>query len=412
MRKLIATVFLAAVATAGYAQDYKEVTEKLAAKNYTEAKTAIDKLASNQKATATSDYWFYRSQVYSGLGATDTAAIREAINSMDRYYSIESKSKEKANIRAVMENHKTAIDLYSDNFNAGVKNFQAQNWAAAEARFTTALSAFDMLSRNAIISQKFDTTTTLYAGYSAQNAKDMATAAYYYNRIVEQNIADTTMVGAYEFLINYAQQNKDEANFKKYLDIAKQRFPQYNANWTRLELSTLENDPAKKLKRLGELSKADPKDLGLATDYTAELFNYTYSQNKPSDYAARQAELEEALKSLAVNFPDNVYGNYVLTQHYSNQIYDLQQARNAIKGAKPEDIKKKQDIDKQIMAKFDALQPYGLKAISLFEAMGAGIKTTDKYNYKNVLNTMSGYYDAKKQPAKAKELEDKAKAIK
>src|SRR6476660_9478112 len=117
MRKLIATVFLAAVATAGYAQDYKEVTEKLAAKNYTEAKTAIDKLASNQKATATSDYWFYRSQVYSGLGATDTAAIREAINSMDRYYSIESKSKEKANIRAVMENHKTAIDLYSDNFN-------------------------------------------------------------------------------------------------------------------------------------------------------------------------------------------------------------------------------------------------------------------------------------------------------
>ncbi|RYZ23357.1 MAG: hypothetical protein EOO16_05065, partial [Chitinophagaceae bacterium] len=242
MRKLIATALMVAAATAGYAQDYKDVTDKLTAKNYTEARTAIDKYAGNQKATGTSDYWFYRAQVYSGLGATDTAAFREAISAMNRYYEIESKGKDKdtRNFRAMMENHKTAIDLYSDNFNAGVKNFQSQNWAVAQARFGTALTAFDMLSRNAVISQKFDTTTTLYAGYSAQNAKDLPSAAYYYNRLVEQNISDTTMVGAYEFLVGYYQQNKDEANFKKYLGIAKQRFPQYAANWTRMELSTLE----------------------------------------------------------------------------------------------------------------------------------------------------------------------------
>jgi hypothetical protein len=414
MRKLIATAALAVAFTAGNAQDYKDVTDKLTAKNYAEARAAIDKYSSNTKATATSDYWFYRAQAFGGLSATDTSAAREAIKAMDKYYEIESKGKDKdtRNFRAMMENHKTAVDLYSNNFNAGIKNFQGQQWAAAQSSFGTALTAFDMLSRNGIISQKFDTTSTLYAGYAAQNAKDFPASVYYYSQIVDKGITDTTMVGVYEFLVRYYQDKKDDANFQKYLNISKQRFPQYSANWTRFDLASLENDPVKKLNRLAELAKADPKNQDIATDYSVELFNYTYGKDKPSDYAARQAELEAALRNITVNFPDLVYGNYVLTQHLSNQIYDLQQARAAIKGVKPEDIKKKQDFDKQIMAKFDALLPYAQKAISQYEAMGASIKPTDKYNYKNVLTTMASYYDAKKQPAEAKKYDDRAKAIK
>jgi hypothetical protein len=415
MRKLIATAFLAvAAATAVQAQDYKDVTDKLKANNYAEARTAIDKYSTNTKATATSDYWFFRAQVYNGLSSTDTAASREAIKAIDRYYEIESKSKDKEarNLRAVMENHKTGIDLYSNNFNAGIKSFQGQQWAAAEHNFSTALSAFEMLSRNGVINQKFDTTSTLYAGYSAQNAKNYPVAIHYYNQIIDKGITDTTMVGVYEFMAKYYQEQKDEANFRKYLDIAKQRFPQYKDIWLRMDLATLESDPAKKLARLSELTKADPKNQDLAIDYTVELFNYTYGKDKPSDYTARQAELETALRTMTTNFPDLVYGNYVLTQHLSNQIYDLQQVRAAIKGTKPDDIKKKQDLDKRIMAMFDALLPYAQKSISLYEAMGSNIKPSDKYNYKNVLTTIASYYDAKKQPAEAKKYDDRAKAIK
>jgi hypothetical protein len=244
MRKLIATAFLAVIAaTAAQAQDYKDVTDKLKANNYAEARTAIDKYSSNTKATAASDYWFYRAQVYGGLSSTDTSASREAIKAMDRYYEIENKSKDKEtrNLRAVMENHKTAVDLYSNNFNAGIKSFQGQQWAAAEHNFGTALTAFDMLSRNGIITQKFDTTSTLYAGYSAQNAKDFPAATRYYSQIIDKNITDTTMVGVYEFMVKYYQEQKDDANFKKYLDISRQRFPQYKDTWLRMDLASLES---------------------------------------------------------------------------------------------------------------------------------------------------------------------------
>jgi len=414
MRKLIVTALMASVAAAAQAQDLKSVQTPLQAGNFQEARTQIDKLSSDPKAQNNSEYWFLRAQVYSGLAKqpTDTATAREALRSIDRYYALEAnvKDENKRMMRAMLENHKTAVDQYSNAFNAGIQSFNNKDWTTAEASFSRALDAFQLLQKNKLITQPFDTTSTLYAGYAAQNAKNTAGAARYYAQIAERKIADTTMIGVYEFLASYYQQNNDEANMRKYLALGKELFPKNNT-WLALELSGLDKDMPKKLARMAELVKQNPDNLDLAQDYTAELFNFIYGKDKPTDYTARQQELDAALRAMISKDPNSAYAQYVMTQHLSNQIYDLQQSRSAIKGTKPEDMKKRGEMDKQILAKFEEMFPFASKSVAIYEGMGSNLKPVDKANFRNALNNLADYYSVKKNPTESKKYEERAKAV-
>ncbi len=107
-------------------------------------------------------------------------------------------------------------------------------------------------------------------------------------------------------------------------------------------------DKDKRLARIKELQKANPTNPDLAIDYAVELFNYTYAKEKPANYTQSIEDLHAALKNAVSLSPTNAYANFVMTQHLSNQIYDIQEGYNKIKGTKPEDVKKKQAIGKLI----------------------------------------------------------------
>jgi hypothetical protein len=413
MRKLILFAFIMLAGQAVFAQNFDDVVEKIKKQKFGEAKEKLDKMASDPKALSNSDYWFYKAQIYKELGkaTSDSALMAGSLDAIKKYFDIESKQKDESRkmLKSLLESHQTAFDIYSNYFAAGVKNFQAENWRAAYNDFTNALDAFNQLSKYKITNVPFDTTATLYAGYSAQNGKMVEDAVKYYNIIADKKIVDPNYIGVYEYLVSYYQSKKDAANAAKYLALGKQLYPN-SKNWTTYELADLDADKSKKMSKLAELTKQDPNNYDVWMEYAFEMFNYIYGKDKPADYVQKQDSLTSILEHL-ISIKESPYSYYIMTQHLNNQIYDMQQAYRDIKGTKPEDVKKKTQLNKDVEAKYEILNKNASAAADLYSKM-TDLKPVDKANYRWVLNQQADYYRMKKQPAKAKEYEDKANALK
>jgi hypothetical protein len=411
MRKLILSAFFVAASTASFAQNLNDVQEKIKGNKWDEAKEKLDK--ADAKTQATSEYWFYKAKVYSNLAKTkgDSTLWDASLDALTKYYDQEAKGKEEAKraMLALFENHQTAYDVYNAYFQAGVKGFQSENWNGASHNFERALNAFDLLAKNKLTTATFDTTATVYAGYSAQNARRLDDAAKFYTALADRKISDSSYAGVYEFLVSYYQQKNDAANTAKYLALGKSIFPN-RPSWLSYELQDLDKDKGKKLTRLAELVQQNKSNSDLWSEYAIELFNYTYANEKPADYITRLDDLTAALQGWIESNPSSAYANFVMSQHLSNQIYDLQQQYSAIKGVKPEDVKKKQDLNKNIEGKFETIFQYASKSAAEYGKM-TELKPVDKANYRKMLNEVADYYTMKKQPAKAKEFSDKAKAL-
>lgn len=413
MRKAILAAIMISVSTTLMAQNFDDVFEKVTKGKYDEAQDKLKKYDADPKATAKSDYWFLRAKIYNNLGKakSDSAMLAQSFDAVKKYYELESgvKDESKRLLRAVFDNHQTAFDTYSTYANEGIKSFQAKNWPAAYYNFTRSLEAFDLLQKNKLTTATFDTTMTVYAGFSAQNAGMQDNAVMYYSKLADARIADTAYADVYEYLVSYYMNKKDAANSAKYLALGKEFFPK-RESWIAYEMENLGTDKTQRLNKMEELMKANPTNFNLTLDYAVEMFNYTYGKEKPADYDARLGQLTTALQNAITLNPTSPYANFVMTQHLSNQIYDLQQSYNAVKGTKPEDVKKKQEINKSITAKYEELLPFANAAYAGYEKI-EGIKAADKANWRNVTNLLADYYTLKKNAEKVKFYEDKAKTV-
>ncbi|HVE61669.1 MAG TPA: hypothetical protein VNA26_07615 [Chitinophagaceae bacterium] len=214
----------------------------------------------------------------------------------------------------------------------------------------------------------------------------------------------------YPILVDYYNRKQDSVNKAKYLAIGKEVYPD-NPYWLQTELDAVGTDKSKRLARLEELQKSNPNNFDLAIDYAVELFNYTYNKEKPADYKQKSNDLHAALKNAVTINPKSAYANFVMTQHLSNQIYDIQDEYSKIKGTKPEDVKRKQAINADINKKYDELFTYASVAHQEYEKLPE-MKPGEKANYRIMTNQLIDYYRIKKQADKVKMYEDKLKTIK
>lgn len=414
MRKLLFTALLAAGSTMVFGQkSVDKAQEKLKDNKIDEAQAEIDKAGADPKAAGNADYWFTRAKIYNAVsrGGVDTAALRQALVAMQHYVDLQSalKDENKQYVSSILENHKTAMDVYNGYFTNGVKTINAKQYPMAEYYFGNALDAYDYLKKAKIINGTFDTTSTLYAGYAAESAEHADAAARYYGMIADRRIPDTSMVGVYQYLVRHYSAKKDAANKDKYMKIGREVFPN-DPWWNAWELQSVQGDKPTKIAQYAEMFRKDPKNMDVAETYVVELFNYTYKDN-PADAAKRQDELTAALETVVANNPNDLRWNHIYTQHLTYHSGDLETAAKAIKGTKPEDVKKKQDLNKQVAAAYDALLAQGLKTAALYEAQKE-LSASDKANYKFVANSIAVAYQYKKNDAEAKKWDDKSKAIK
>lgn len=414
MRKLILLAGLAVTMSTAFAQKAEkldDVKEKVSKGKYDEAKEKLDKVLAADPNH--SEALFYKAVVYHNLGKqkSDSAMSVAALEAMKAYVKAEeSKPEGQRMLLSTLENHKTLVDIYQSYFQQGVKNFQGTSYASAVGNFEKALDVFTILQQRGLVTAKLDTTSTLYAGYAAQNAQQYDKAAKYYDVIINNNIADTSYVGVYRFMINSNLEKKDTATAKKYLQISQQRYPMYSDVWLDYQTLFLPTDKTKRFDEYETLVKANPKNEALAMNYAIELYNYLRSSDQAENDPAMRAKAEAALKNVLAVDPSSTTANLLISQFYWTELYQLQSQLDAVRGTTAQATAKKKEINTSMDAVFDKAFPYLQKSFDLYSTQTT-LKPQDKANYKIVLGQLSDYYNRKKQPAKAAEMQQKAKAL-
>ena len=413
MRKLISTAFVLAIALGVQAQNLDDIQEKIQKGKYGEAKEKIDKALAEPKNQKNANLWYYKGVTYAELAKDTTRKDMdyrmEAYSALRKYQELDPKA-----IMLTMNQNGTYFALYEGYYNDGIRAFNQKNYAKAFQDMSRALAVKDYIygnkwEYNGFKFHALDTNLLNLTGAAASLAKLEDSAVRYYVPLAEARVKGDDFKDLYPILVDYYSRKNDATNKAKYLAIGKELYPD-NPYWTQAELEAAGDSKEARMAALKKMMDQNPDNGDIALEYGIELFNYVYQKDKPADFEARSKELEDVLAAAVVKNPKSAYANYIMTQHLSNEIYDLQQAYAANKGNKPEDIKKRQDINKQINAKFEEQTKYSQAAYDLYLAMDAtAMKPIEKKAQRDVTNNLIDYYRSKKQLDKAKVYEDKLK---
>lgn len=413
MRKLFLVFGLAFAAATSFAQKIDDVKADVKGAKYADAKTKIDQMLADPKNASNAEVLYYKALVYHNLARQnpDPATAATALDAMKSYLKMEdSKPEGQRAMLSMLENHKTIFEIYQDYYKQGADNFQKKDYATAYNNFEKALDAFDAMSKRNIVQVKFDTTTNLYAGYSAQNAKMYNEAAKYYDKLIGMNIGDSTYIDMYRFMINNNLENKDTAAAKKYLALSQSKFPAHQDLWLDYQTLFLSNDKSKRYDEYDALVKANPKNESLALNYAIELYNNLRSSETSEKDPAQRQRVEDALKNVVSVNPNSTTANLLLAQFYWTELYQVQSQLDAVKGNAPASLAKRKEINAKMDGVFDKVFPYLQKSYDLYSAQTT-LKAQDKANYRIVLGQLADYYNHKKQPDKATAYQAKQKAL-
>lgn len=414
MRKLILSAFFMAAGTVLFAQNLNDIQEKISKGKYDEAKEKVDKVLLDPKGQKNANAWYYKGVVYNELAKDTTKKDMdyrmEAFNAFKKYQELDPK-----NVLMTLEQNGRLFQLYEGYYNQGIAAFNTKNYEKAFSDFKNALAVKDYVYEkkyeiNGFTFPAIDTQLVNLAGSAGMLAKQEDAAIPYFAVLADAKLKGDDFKDIYPILVDYYSRKNDATNKAKYLAIGQELYPE-NPYWLASQLEAAGDDKAKRLEMYKDLVAKNPNNADLATDYSVELFNFIYGKDKPANYDERKAELTAALQAAINNKPESAQANFVMTQHISNDIYDMQQEYQAIKGTKPEDVKKKQELNKKIDARYEDLFKYANTAVQQYEKM-TDLKAVDKANYRSVLNQMVDYYTMKKQADKAKVYNDKIKNLK
>jgi hypothetical protein len=244
---------------------------------------------------------------------------------------------------------------------------------------------------------------------AANNLPDKEQGSSYFKMITDAGISTAEYRDVYQALAEYYAEKKDVASLKAIMEKATKLYPDYEY-WPEIELGMIdEKDKVAKLAKYDELIKTNPRNYALHQNYAVELFNYLYAETLPADAPAKETRLIEVLK-LAMALNNTVDANLLAEKVFYNQVYNTQDAMRAIKGTKPDDIKKKADLKAASMKKADEAIIYGEKTVALYKAMPT-LKAGQKATYKNALNILESMYNYKGNTAKADECKKLAETI-
>jgi hypothetical protein len=414
MRKFLLTAALLAGGTALFAQNLDKVQEMISKQKYADAKTEIDKALTDPKGQKNANAWYYKGVIYNEL-AKDSTQDNSAYRA-DAYAALKKAQElDPKNIMGELEQNWRLFDIYNYYLNTAIKKHNSKDYPAALTNYKNALDVQQYIhgkgfAYNNQTLPAMDTTVTLYAGSAAYMAKDTAAGIQYFQKLADAKVGGKEYLDVYQMLVDYYNRKGDQANAQKYATVGKQLYPD-SEYWTYYELQdpALRTDRAKLLAKYEEVMARNPGSKSLTLDYAIELFNYTYGQNKPADYKVAQGRLDSAIRN-AISVNNSAEANYLMVQSISNQIYDIQESQRAIKGTKPEDVKRKNAYTADINKKYEEMVKYAETAAQQFSERNQ-LKEVEKANYKAVLSQLTNYYKFKKQADKAKTYEDRAKTL-
>jgi hypothetical protein len=423
MKKTLFFSFLFLVVMGVTAQDLKKVKSYSDSKQWDKAKTEVDAFIAKNPTSA--EGYYAKSKVYSGLASNEqfkTLVADPRGEAFDAFKkAVELDKDNKLMVLMVQDQYKPVIDLYTGYFESGAAYYNSGIANKNKADYEKAMNEFMNANKvGTYINQKkwvtlgdLDTTLTLNIAKSALNAGRKEDALLYFKKIADANVSSTKddKVGytlPYQWLTQYYKDNKDEANMIKYADLGRKYFPNddfYDAMLIEYYRGKKDHDAL--FKKYDEIVTRFPDSSVYHFNYANDAFNYVYNSDAGVKVTDKEAVLkragEEMQKALALK-PNDVNTNWLIGQYYYNGGIDLREQANAVKGTKPEDVKKKADLNAQAKELFNKAIPYGEKAISMAEV---GAKKSEKSRYKSVVDLMQRIYTSLNQPDKAKSYQQK-----
>ena len=413
MKKLVLSVMLAMVGMGLFAQKIDKAKELFDKKNYTEAKNEIEKYLATDKGSKDPEGWFLKARVYYAIATdanlkTATPDAREqSFEAVKKYVDMDYAAKKDSAQRYIslqLTQFQPLTGLYSSYSNDGASFYNSQNFNDALGMYKKTLGIFDyMASKNWTGKSKFDTTITLYAAITAEKANKPDEAAIYYGLIAENKIKSEGYIDIYKWLADYHAKKGDVEKAQKFVNLGKEVYPG-DPYWSGFEIEMIRDKGTKDqlFAKYEEIIKESPTNHVFYFNYGVELYQTAYDNDETKRPANSKELIEKAKTVLAKSIeikPDYPNAQMLLGQIAYNQGVDLNKQQSAIKGTPtkkltPDETKKKDDLKKAMMAKFDEAVPYFEKVDQLLGSAGK-LKMEEKSVLKDAYDLLVTVYEIK-----------------
>lgn len=414
MRKISTLAVLFLLAGQLQAQNNIDNIEKLVVLGQDQkAREALDAFLAVEKNAKKPLGWFYKGYVYNNLSRVAGIPYEQADSLKQVAYDALKKYRELDPKAEKLEENKnsTFVDIYAGYlYDIGVNAYKEKKYAEAARFFAKAVDVQDYLFKNNIKVPEgfkitgFDTVAILYTAIALRDNKNIDAALVEYKKIVDANVTDRQYIDAYIFPLEHYTTKKDRPAFEALLQKARTAFPSLSNDWDEFDFDYY-------LKGVEEpaVFAEYEKLLPLYPNNFMIHFNYFITMNQyidhNSDDPAKKAEvnaLKERLpvvakKALAIK--ETMDGIYELGRFYYNLYFDLQADKVKVKGTKPEDLKKKKELEAQAMASNNEAIVY----LEKIEGMFAPIKepkNSEKRILKESYKLLKACYERKKDEAK------------
>lgn len=222
------------------AQDYKKLQTLTVLNKYEDAKTEIDKIAADPKSATKAETFMWKAKIYSAFANANDEKMKvkyaDAFTVADAAFTKYLEMDPTFKILKDNSSSDAATNIYSLTYKEGVRTFNAKRWDSASYFFNYAVKYSDFLFQNKLLKSEapFDTTSILYAGYSAQNAQKPDEAVKYYTRLMDSKVADANYIELYKYVLLQHIKKNDKTTFEKYLAVSKLAYPK--ENWEDYEI--------------------------------------------------------------------------------------------------------------------------------------------------------------------------------
>lgn len=417
MKKILMVLAMGFAITAGRAQSIEDIRDLLNKKDYTAAKNGIDKYLSDPKNADKAEAWYLKGKSYTWYSQEKTTPEGELVGLKSTAYDAFKKYQQldPSDKFMKLENWGSYLILYYDFYDLGANLFNAKNYEGAFTAFKKALEV-----ENYILSKQYsytqatlhalDTSLVLNTAIAARESKNDAEMVLYFRKLADAGVSGKDFNEIYEVLAEYYDKKGDEASLNEILAKGKKLYPE-DSYWNELELAGIrkKGDQSALFAKYEELIAKDPSNFALGYNYAVELYNKLYNGDNKSANPAMSDKLTAVLKSVIAN-DKGIEGVALMANHTYNIASDAVTAVNLVKGTKPEDVKRKNELKAASNKKMDECIVYADQVAKFYEGK-TDLKPKQVANYKIVLGYLSDIYNLKGDAKKAAEYEKKKASL-
>ena len=420
MKKILSIAFLSSMLLTVKAQSLEDINDMMGKLQYTQAKVAIDKYFQNPKKAKDAEGYYYKGRIYNSLSRDSSFSNNDQYNLKSEAFNAfkNNQQYDPKDVYLTLEAHMSFLDLYYSYYDLGAKQFNAKDFEGAVNSFKKAIEVKDyILSKKIEYSQAkmnvIDTGLVQNIAVASIQANNDQDGIKYYEILSNANVSGEEFKDMYQFLLNsYLKQNKMDL-FNGLLSKVKKLYPKDIDDWLDQEIQVVvkTGDRVALFAKYEQLINDNPGSFILPYNYAVELYNSLYGKDATTNNdPAISSKLTEVIKKAIANeSKTDISATMLMANHLYNLSGDLLNNANAVKGTKPEDIKKKNDIKAAANKSMDECITYAESALTFFENLSSP-SAMQKANHRVVLGYLSDIYGLKKNAVKAAEY-DKKKAL-